>query len=294
MTAHIAAQRAEYGIPVRTSCRALGVSESWFFKHRGRGPTPRQERHARLVEAVWESFEASGFTYGSPRVTLDLRAAGWRVGENTIAEIMSAHGWAGRNRPRRRSLTRQGRRAAVPDMVARAFTAQGPDQVWCGDVTLIRTAEGPLYLATVLDLYSRRALGYAMGPHHDQDLTVAALQMAVATRGGTRPGTVWHTDRGSEYSGSQHAQACQRMGLVQSMGRVASALDNAVAESFNSTLKTEFVYRHAFATRADARRQIGAWIDQFYNHRRRHTWCQGTPPVEYEHHHTTTNTQTAA
>lgn len=282
MTAHITAQRAEHQIPVRTSCKALGVSESWYYKHRNRPEPVQSQRRLQLVEAVWESFAASGFTYGSPRVVQDLREEGWRVSVNTVADIMASHGWAGRRRPQRRNLTRQGKRAAVPDLVKRQFTAEDPDQAWCGDVTLIRTGEGPLYLATVIDLFSRRCLGYAMSAHHDQELTIAALQMAIATRGGTRPQTVWHTDRGSEYTGQAHAEACTRMGLTQSMGRVASALDNSVAESFNSTLKTEFVYRRFFKTRADARQQIGAWIDQFYNARRRHSWCGGISPVKFE------------
>lgn len=282
MTAHIAAQRAEHNVPIRVSCRALGVSESWYYKHRNAAPTPRQERFTGLVEAIWASFKASGYTYGSPRVVLDLWEAGWTVSVNTVAAIMADHGWAGRERPRRRSLTRAGKRPAAPDRVNRQFTAERQDQVWCGDVTLIRTGEGPLYLATVIDLFSRRCLGYAMSAHHDQELTIAALQMAVATRGGTRPKTVWHTDRGSEYTGTEHARACARMGVEQSMGRVGSALDNAVAESFNSTLKTEYVYRRFFPTRADARRQIGVWIDQFYNHRRRHSWCGGVSPIKYE------------
>jgi transposase InsO family protein len=294
LTAHITAQRADHGIPVRVSCRAMGVSESWYYKHRDRPPTARQQREADLAQAVWESFAGSGFTYGSPRVAQDLRAQGWRVSENTVAKAMALHGWAGRTRPRRRSLTRQGRRAAVPDLVGRSFVADRPDEAWCGDVTLIRTAEGPLYLATVLDLFSRRCLGYAMGAHHDQELAVASLRMAAATRGGSLPQTIWHTDRGSEYTGAGTAQACRRLGLQQSMGRVASALDNAVAESFNSTLKTEFVHRRAFATRADARRQIGAWIDQFYNHRRRHSWCGGVSPVELERGHNDDQQRSAA
>ena len=285
LTATIAAQRAEHGIPVRVSCRALGVSESWYYKHRDRPATPRQQRRADLVDAVWQSFSASGFTYGSPRVAQDLRAAGWTVSENTVAKVMAERGWAGRTRPKRRSLTRQGRRAAVPDLVGRSFVADSPDEAWCGDVTQIPTGEGPLHLATVLDLFSRRCLGYAMGAHHDQELTTGSLQMAIAVRGGTTAGTIWHTDRGSEYTGSAHAQACRRMGLVQSMGPVASALDNAVAESFNSTLKTEFVHRRKFATRAEARRQIGAWIDQFYNRQRRHSWCGGVSPVDHEREH---------
>jgi transposase InsO family protein len=282
LTGHITAQRAEHNIPVRVSCRALGVSESWYYKHRDRPATPRQKRFADLVDAVWESFEASGFTYGSPRVVQDLWHAGRRVSVNTVAAIMADHGWAGRQRPRRRSLTRQGKRPAAPDLVGRDFTADAPDQVWCGDVTMITTGEGPLYLATVIDLFSRRCLGYAMGTRHDQELTVASLQMAVAARGGHRPDTVMHTDRGGEYTGAVHAAACRRLGLVQSMGRVACALDNSVAEAFNSTLKTEYVHRKTFTTRARARRQIGAWIDQFYNRRRRHSWCGGISPIDYE------------
>jgi len=279
---HITTQRALHKIPVRTSCKALGVSESWYYKHRARPLSVRDQRRTELADAIWESFAASRFTYGSPRVTADLWEAGWQVSVNTVAAIMAEHGWAGRERPRRRSLTRQGKHRAAPDLIGRQFTADAPDRAWCGDVTFIRTAEGPMYLATVIDLYSRRCLGYAMSAHHDQELTIASLRMAAATRGGRRPRTIWHTDRGGEYVGSEHAEACKRLGLVQSMGRVASALDNAVAESFNSTLKTEFVYRRAFTTRAQAREQIGAWIDTFYNRRRRHSACDGLTPLQYE------------
>jgi putative transposase len=279
---HITTQRATHQVPVRVSCRALGVSESWYYKHRGRPRSEQARRREALTDAVWESFQNSDYTYGSPRVTWDLWEAGWQVSVNTVAGIMAAHGWAGRERPRRRSLTRRGTRPAAVDRLGRDFTAQHVDQAWCGDVTFIRTAQGPLYLATVIDLYSRRCLGYAMSAHHDQELTIASLRMAVATRGGAMPDTLFHTDRGSEYVGSAHARACRRLGLVQSMGRVASALDNAVAESFNSTLKTEFVYRRAFTTRAQAREQIGAWIEGFYNRRRRHSWCGGLSPMQYE------------
>jgi transposase InsO family protein len=279
---HITTQRAIHRVPIRVSCAALGVSESWYYKHRARPVSDRDQRREALTEAIWGFYQASGYTYGSPRITADLWEAGWQVSVNTVAAIMAEHGWAGRERPRRRSLTRQGTRRAAPDLLGRTFTADHVDQAWCGDVTFIRTAEGPMYLATVIDLYSRRCLGYAMSAHHDQELTVASLRMAAATRGGRRPKTIFHTDRGSEYVGSDHAKACRRLGLVQSTGRVASALDNAVAESFNSTLKTEFVYRRAFATRAQAREQIGAWIDTFYNRRRRHSWCGGLSPTEFE------------
>jgi len=153
MIAHITTQRAEYEIPVRTSCAALEVSESWYYKHRdGNTITETEKRRERLTDAIWASFEASGYTYGSPRVVLDLWDAGWKVSVNTVAEIMAEYGWIGRERPKRRNLTKAGKRKAVPDLVGRKFTAERPDQAWCGDVTYIPTGEGPMYLATVIDL----------------------------------------------------------------------------------------------------------------------------------------------
>lgn len=285
VTAFISSCRAEHNIPVRVSCRALGVSESWYFKHRNRPPTPRQSRHAELLAAVRAAFEASGGTYGSPRITLELQAAGWRVSANTIARLMAESRLVARVVRRRRSLTRQGRRVAVPDLVQRSFTADAPDSCWVGDVTMIRTGEGPLYLATVLDLFSRRLLGYAMSAQHDAELTVASLRMAATTRGGRVDGVIFHSDRGSEYTADDYAAACARLGVTQSMGRVASALDNAAAEAVNSILETEFVYRYAFPTREQARLAVGRWIDSFYNTRRRHGWCGGLSPINYEKQH---------
>lgn len=294
VAAFIGSQRAAYQIPVTVACRALGVSGSWFYKWRDRPPTPRQDRQAGLAEAIWESFRASGFTYGSPRVWLDLREAGWRVSVNTVAAIMAEHGWAGRKRPRRRSLTRAGARPAAPDLVGRRFIASRPDQLWCGDVTYVDTGEGWLYLATVLDLCSRRLLGYAMSDQHDAALTEAALRMAVAARAGegrSTRGVVFHTDRGREYTAATFDLACHRLGVVQSMGRVGSALDNAAAEAVNSTIKVELVHRRRFPTRAAARTEIGRWISSFYNTRRRHTGCGGLSPVDYEQ---SINTMTTA
>lgn len=294
VTAFISSQRAEHRVPVRLSCRALGISESWYFKHRNRPPTPAQSRRAALAEAVAEAFEASAGTYGSPRITLELQAAGWRVSANTVAQIMRRQGLVARVVRRRRSLTRQGTRPAAADLVQRRFTAAAPDTVWVGDVTMIRTGEGPLYLATVLDLFSRRLLGYATSTHHDAELTTASLQMAATVRGGQVDGVIFHSDRGSEYTAADYAAVCDRLGVVQSMGRVASALDNAAAEAVNSILKTEYVYRHSFATREQARIAVGRWIDRFYNTRRRHSWCGGISPIDYEHQHKINTAATAA
>lgn len=282
VAAFIDSQRTEHQVPHTVTCRALGVSESWFYKWRDRQPTRRQQRRAELAVKIREVFDASGGTYGSPRVTLELHAAGWQVGENTVAKLMAELGLAGRAPKRRRSLTRQGKRPAAPDRVCRQFTAPAPNVLWCGDMTEISTDEGKLYLATTIDLFSRRLLGYAMSAHHDADLVVASLRMAAATRGGDVDGVIFHSDRGSEYTSEAYETACRRLGVLQSMGRVGSALDNAAAEAFNSTIKVEYIHRHRFRTRTEARLKISTWIVDFYNLRRRHSACDGMSPINYE------------
>lgn len=279
----IESQRAEFGVPHTICFRALGVSPSWFYKWKNRRPTAREERRVHLDEEINRHFAASGGTYGSPRITQDLRSEGWKLSENTVAKRMAELGLAGRRPKKPRSLTRQGKRPAAPDLVRRKFTAVAADVLWVGDVTMIRTDEGPLYLASVEDLFSRRLLGYAMSEHHDAALTVASLQMAVVTRGGDVDGVIFHSDRGSEYTAARYQAECRKHRVVQSMGRVGCALDNGAAESLNSTLKVEFVYRHRFRTRAEARLKIATWIADFYNVKRRHSANDGLPPVTFEH-----------
>jgi putative transposase len=277
----IADQQDTHHVPVTLVCRALGRSTSWFYKWRDRPQTARGVRRTVLATRITELFDASGKTYGSPRITLDLRAEGWQVGVNTVARLMAELGLAGRISRGRHSLTRQGRRPAARDLVRRHFDAVAPDVLWCGDMTEIGTGEGKLYLATVIDMFNRRMLGYAIGDRHDAGLVVDALRMAVATRGDV-DGVIFHSDRGSEYTSEQFGLACARMGVVQSMGRVGSALDNAVSESFNSVLKVEYVHRHRFATRVEARLRIATWITGFYNTRRRHSAAGGHPPIVFE------------
>lgn len=281
VAAFIADQKDSHDVPVVVACRALDVSKSWFYKWRGRPQTARDVRRTVLAARVTQLFDASGRTYGSPRITLDLRAEGWQVSVNTVARLMAELGLAGRLKRRRCSLTRQGKRPVARDLVRRHFDAVAPDVLWCGDMTEIVTGEGKVYLATVIDMFSRRMLGYAIGERHDAGLVVDALRMAVATRGGA-DGVIFHSDRGSEYTSDQFGQACARMGVVQSMGRVGSALDNAVSESFNSVLKVEYVHRHTFTTRTEARLRIATWITGFYNTRRRHSAASGHPPVVFE------------
>jgi transposase InsO family protein len=285
VASHIASQRTLHGVPHAVACRALGVSESWFYKWRGRPPTPRQARRTRLDAAVRGSFDESGGspgTYGSPRVLADLLDAGWKVSAKTVAASMASQGLVARAKRRRRSLTRPDKRA-VPfaDLVRRDFTAGAINEKWCGDLTEIPTDEGKLYLATVEDLASRRLPGFALGEHHDAELAAGALKMAAATRGGDARGVVFHSDKGGEYTGDRFEATCVALGVTQSMGRVGSALDNAAAESFNSTLEWELLSRRHFATKNQARREVAAFIDR-YNRLRRHSTCEMRPPVEFE------------
>jgi putative transposase len=279
----IAAQRAQFGIPYATSCRALGVSPAWLYKWLHGDTSLRRARRQALTVLVIALFARHKGRYGSPRITDELRALGWRVGVNTIAAIMAEQQLVARPKRRRRNLTRPDKSARkAPDLLNRDFTPPArPDVAWVGDLTDIPTAEGPFYLAAVLDLHSRRAVGFALGAHHDARLATAALQVAIAVRGGDVTGVIFHIDQGGEYTGELFRAACARARVRQSMGRTGSALDNAVAESFNSTLQFELLAGARFATRAQARTAVAGFIDE-YNHERRHSTAGRLPPAVYE------------
>jgi putative transposase len=280
----VTAQRAEHGVAVATACRALGVSASWYHKWRHGDPSPRRARRARLGVEIARLYAQHRGRYGAPRITADLRAAGWRVSENTVAKIMRERGLVGRPTRRRRGLTRPGRgRWRAPDLVKRKFGTDRVNRRWYGDGTEIVTDEGKLHLASVLDMGSRRIVGFALGEHHDAELAYAALVMAVAVRGGKEAigGVVLHTDQGSEYTAGRVRAACDRLGVQQSMGRPGSALDNAVIESWHSTVEFELRRMEHFTTKAQARAAVAAWIEE-YNHDRRHSALGMISPVAYE------------
>ena len=284
LTEHIAAQRTGHGVPYALACRALGVAPSTFYERRGRQPSAAWGRRERLDAAVKACFEASGGTYGSPRVRAQLRRDDFAAFKKSVEASMARQGLQGRSRRRRRGLTRPDKSAdAVPDLLRRDFTAQAPDQKWVGDFKQVNTAEGPVFLATVEDLYSRRMLGFATSDAYPTaDLATAALNMAAATRGGDVAGVIFHTDKGTQYTAGDFAEACGRLKVTQSMGRVGSALDNACAESFFSTLQHELISRRRWHTRDQARRDIAAWIDTWYNPKRLHSANNMTSPNDHE------------
>lgn len=283
----IAAQRAQHQIPHASACRALGVSQAWFYKWAHGDPSAQHARREQLTVAIRRLFAAHRGRYGSPRITADLRQEGWRVSVNTVAQIMAEQGLRARPPRRRRGLTRPGRgRWRAPDLVGRDFAATRLNEKWYGDGTEIPTDEGTLYLDSVLDMGSRRIVGFAMSAHHDTDCAYGALAMAVAVRGGAEAitGVILHTDQGSEFTAGRFRSACGRLGIRQSMGRPGSALDNAVIESWHSTVEFELRRLDHFTTRAQARAGVAAWI-QDYNQTRRHSALAMSSPIDYELRH---------
>jgi transposase InsO family protein len=288
----IAAQRTDHGVPHVWCCRWLGVSESWFYKWRDRPPTSRQQRRAAIDAQVKASFDVSGGTYGSPRVLVDLREAGERVSKKTVEASMARQCLFARPPKRRRKgLTKADKHAPpAPDLVQRDFSASAPNEKWCGDFKQIDTDDGPVFLASCEDLFSRRMLGFALSDRYpDAELAKAAITMAVAVRGGDVAGAIFHSDRGCQYTADAFVTACASLKITRSNGRVGSALDNAAAESFFSTLEFELLSRRRFDTRAEARRAVARWIDEFYNRRRRHSSCGMRSPIDFELEQTDTD-----
>jgi len=282
----IVTQREEHHIPQATACRALQVSPAWFYKWRHGDPSPRHARREQLKVEIRRLFAKHRGSYGSPRITADLRDEGWSVSENTVATLMRELGLAARRRKKPKQTTRQGRgRWRAPDLIGRDFGTDRLNHKWYGDGTEIITDEGKLYLDSVLDMGSRRVVGFALGEHHNADLAQASLQMAVAVRGGKDAlrQVLMHTDQGSEYTAKNFRAACLRVGIQQSMGRAGSALDNAVIESWHSTVEFELRQLEHFTTKAQARRRVAAWIEE-YNHDRRHSALGMLSPVAYELH----------
>ncbi len=287
----VADQRTNYRVPHAKTCQWLGLSESWFYKWLQRAGDPdglhtdTDRRRAEVDAAVVKAFKAARGLHGSPRLHADLRDAGWVVSEKTVAESMRRQGLVARKIKRRNGLTRQDKTAPkFPDLLKRDFTADASNLKWVGDMTEIPTAAGKLYLATVIDLFSRKLLGAATGLHPDAELACRAILMAVAARGGAAHigGVIFHTDRGSTYTAHAFTQLCRKLGIRQSMGRVGSCFDNACAEAFFSSLEWEVLSRNDFASIRQARAVVIEWCYGFYNHQRRHSAAGGLSPNNYE------------
>jgi transposase InsO family protein len=283
----VAARKAE-GFNVIAACDAAGVSRSAFYAWQTRpaGPTDRQWDDAHLLNDIRDLHKASGGVDGEPRITAALRERGWVINHKRTARLMREQHIVGWRPRRRRSLTKQDADAVpLPDLVKRRFNPTELDHTWVGDITYIPTGQGWFYLATVIDLASRRLLGWSMGDRHDATLVIDALHAAVGARGrSSMDGTIFHSDRGSEYTARLFRQACIDAGIRQSVGRTGSCLDNAVAESLFATFKIEAVHRTRFDTRAQARTTTFRWIVR-YNHRRLHSTLGMIAPITWENRH---------
>jgi transposase InsO family protein len=279
--AFIRDHKAEF--PVEVLCEVLKVSRGGYYAWASRPPSPAAVRRERLVERIRAAHRDSRSTYGSPRVHRELRARGVACCENTVAKLMRANDIRSKARRRfvvRTTDSRHGRPVA-PNVLARAFYPERPDAAWAADITYIPTGAGWLYLAAVLDLYSRKVVGWATADHLRSELPLGALRMALARR---RPAgaLLHHSDRGSQYAGDAYRALLAGHGIEPSMSRAGNCWDNAVVESFFSTLKRELIHHERYADHEAARRSLFEYIEVFYNRRRRHSTLGYRSPAEYE------------
>ena len=268
--------------PVRILCRCLRVSRSGFYAWRKRSESERSKEDRRLTQAIQISHRESRCTYGSPRVHADLRELGERISRKRVARLMREANLEARRRRRFKRTTDSNHSFPIAENVLdRQFAVDRPNIWWVGDITYIWTDEGWLYLAVLLDLFSRRVVGWSMNSTITRQLALDALQMALDGRA-PGPELGQHTDRGSQYASKDYRKRLKDRGITCSMSRRGNCWDNAVSESFFSSLKMECVYRQHFATRAQARAAIFDYIEVFYNRQRRHSTLGQTSPAEFE------------
>jgi putative transposase len=268
-------------LPIRMMCRLLRVSPSGYYASQRRQPSPRAVENAQLVEEMHAIHTESDGVYGSPKMWQELRMRGKACGQHRVARLMKQAGLQGiPSRKRWRSRKTSDRPQDVTNHLARDFSAQRPNTKWVTDITYIRTGEGWLYLAVILDLCSRQIIGWSMQPQQDCGLVLQAVRMAVGQR--TTPGAVvLHSDRGTQYTAREYQTFLKAQGIVSSMSGVGNCYDNAVAESFFGLLKRERVHRRYYRTRAEARTDIFDYIERYYNRQRRHSHTEGMPPGVY-------------
>jgi putative transposase len=278
--AFIGAEKARHSVP--KLCRMLRVSPSGYYAWRRRGPSKHALEDSRLGTLVVAAHRAGRGTYGSPRILDDLRETGERTSRKRVARLMKERGIAGEMRKKWRHPGSAPTDAICPpNTLNRGFDVDAPNRVWASDITYIRTWEGWLYLAVVIDLFSRRVVGWSMQSHIQTDIVLSALTMAVGQRL-PDPGLLQHSDRGSQYTSDDYQRALRTHGIECSMSRRGSCWDNAVVESFFGSLKKELVHRRAWPTRAEAAAAIHEYIEVFYNRRRRHSTLDNLSPATYE------------
>ena len=274
----IAVEKAQHSVV--QLCRVLGVARSAFYAWLPQHPSAHARVDEQLVQQIRAVHAASNCTYGAPRVHAELRRRGTRVARKRVARLMRTVGLVGRSRRRFRRTTIPDP-TPTPDLVRRQFRPPAPDQIWVADVTYVRTWEGWLYLAVILDAFSRRVVGWALADHLRTELPSAALHMALQQRQ-PEPGLIHHSDRGSQYVSVVYQATLVEHGVRPSVGRPGTAWDNAVAESFFATLKQELLYRDVWPTRQGARTAIFGFIEGWYNRTRLHSTLHYCSPIDFE------------
>jgi putative transposase len=278
----VRAHQADYH--VTTMCRVLGVSTSGYYAWKKRGLSARKKEDEALKERIGAVHTHSRGIYGSPRVHAELAAEGVRVGRKRVARLMAEAGLQGVSRRRSPVTTlREPHARPAPDLVGRDFSASGPDRLWVADITYVATLSGFLYLAVVIDAWSRRVVGWAMDTHLRTELVLSGLDMALSQR---RPeGVIHHSDQGCQYTSIAFGQRCRQAGVRPSMGSVGDCYDNALCESFFATLECELLDRSRFANQTEARLAVFDYIEGWYNRHRRHSGILYLSPVEFERRH---------
>lgn len=276
-------------LPVRAMCRVLGISHSGYYNWLRRLPSGRAMADAELTQQIRQVHQASDGTYGMPRVRAQLRQQGHCVSRKRVARLMRQAAIRGVSRRRGFAVTtqRNDRQRPAPDLVNRRFAAAAPNELWVTDMTYIPTWGGFLYLAVVVDAFSRKVVGWSMGERMTADLVIGALNMALHTR---RPDSViHHSDQGSQYTSVAFGSRCREMGVRPSMGTIGDAYDNAVAESFFATLECELLDRRSWRSKAEARTALFTWIEGWYNPRRLHSSLGYLSPITFEEKHHANN-----
>jgi putative transposase len=282
----VAAEKASY--PVRLLCRCLEVSRAGFYAWQRRGPSSRAREDAALSVEIAASHTQSRKNYGSPRILRDLREGGRKVSRKRVARLMRLQGLVGRRRGRRFVKTTDSKHPfpIAANVLMREFEVPAPNVAWAADITYVWTAEGWLYQAAILDLFSRRVVGFAMSDTITRELPLAGLRQALIRRPETRD-LIFHSDRGSQYASHDYRRALEMAGITCSMSRRGNCWDNAVVESFFGTLKAELMQERDFAIRIDAVAAITQYIEGFYNPRRRHSSLGYVSPLVFELQHAT-------
>ena len=278
--AFIDAERACF--PVTVLCRVLQVARTGFYAWLKRPESKRCKRDQQLAVKIKAYHKASRGTYGSPRIYDDLKGEGQSVSQKRVARIMRENAITGQPKPRRKRTTDSNHNLPVAhNLLNREFSVAAPDRVWASDITYIRTWEGWLYLAVVIDLYSRRVVGWCIADHMRTELVIEALKMAIGLRD-PAPGLIHHSDRGSQYASHEYQRMLKAHGMLCSMSRKGDCWDNAVVESFFGSFKDDLIYRFSWPTKSRTKKAIAEYIICFYNSQRRHSFLGNVSPMEYE------------